>query len=876
MGGVHWKWYGIVVWAVVLVVWTLRLVSTGPATFQVDGVNLMLGEGELFAYISSSDTVPEAWTWPRGTRLSSEPRRGGYTVEVTPTPDQSVSLHRGFARVRLASLLPTDTSPIGGAAPCPLRVRGQPGQHLALLTPAGLLEGRPYGKDVVFEGLLPQHIKDSLLVSGTVERIPMGDQAVHLVQTHELDSSHARKLTELLEGFASILGPSPLPPILVVIPPTPMTSIPTEQLGSSLVVNWCPRSSQSSLNACRNVLMQSLPQPRFALDRWAHGALATALSIQRLQEQGTAAYASLWEDLEAEYVFLCASRDGPFKGLSQASPKTAHFLEFIKGPLLLREIVEEHLITDSVKDPQATYRSALLALPEMSLEQWASGHLDSAGCERLTLAVHKGGMLRRVMDKALNLVPPGPQETAPVWDLVFALTSGTENFLEACGCRAVQGAGLPRRVAHMNQERLINPALVGLDLGNFAPRMTPDSVDHLVHSEVAFHLRSMVAAGYEGFALGSNELFLGPDLVGLAVEAAGGRLGQLESQAGGKRAHAHARRINKWGQDILLLSIPQLYPRWIQPEEYQRRTAWVDVEDPRTLVWEAAAAATELYDSPETLVVVYGTMVPWQAQGLVEEFPGIDILVSGDKYVPATGELDDGGPQGALRMGAHGYLGDTLVVFSNMGEFGVAFLRMCLDGTRVGDFEVEGVRLRSTMPKDESTVRALDGLYRDLEFPPLATRPIFEEMALEQGLLRGQGGYVGVEVCKACHLESYNTWKAGPHGGAFKTLLTVHRDRVPKCVQCHVTGMGLPTGFRFGQESQPDLRNVQCEVCHGPGQVHAVDRPGDPDTIRRTMKIESCERCHDVEHSEPLRARLSESWSIGSHRPSGPSHSSQD
>jgi len=41
----------------------------------------------------------------------------------------------------------------------------------------------------------------------------------------------------------------------------------------------------------------------------------------------------------------------------------------------------------------------------------------------------------------------------------------------------------------------------------------------------------------------------------------------------------------------------------------------------------------------------------------------------------------------------------------------------------------------------------------------------------------------------------------------------------PECVKCHVTGLGDASGFTSVEET-PDLANVTCEVCHGPGSIY--------------------------------------------------------
>ena len=101
--------------------------------------------------------------------------------------------------------------------------------------------------------------------------------------------------------------------------------------------------------------------------------------------------------------------------------------------------------------------------------------------------------------------------------------------------------------------------------------------------------------------------------------------------------------------------------------------------------------------------------------------------------------------------------------------------------------------------------------------------------------------YTGSEVCSACHAEQALQWSRTPHAKALSSLAADNHATDAACVGCHVTGWHQ----EGGPSSPADIggfRDVQCEACHGPGDLHR----------RSTAKrLEAMERL-----LERLRARL--------------------
>jgi len=91
--------------------------------------------------------------------------------------------------------------------------------------------------------------------------------------------------------------------------------------------------------------------------------------------------------------------------------------------------------------------------------------------------------------------------------------------------------------------------------------------------------------------------------------------------------------------------------------------------------------------------------------------------------------------------------------------------------------------------------------------------------------------YIGAKKCKACHMQQYKSWEKTTMATSFENLKAGVKAEEKKkagldpakdytadadCLKCHTTGYGKPGGFT-SLEATPDLINVQCEGCHGPG-----------------------------------------------------------
>jgi hypothetical protein len=141
----------------------------------------------------------------------------------------------------------------------------------------------------------------------------------------------------------------------------------------------------------------------------------------------------------------------------------------------------------------------------------------------------------------------------------------------------------------------------------------------------------------------------------------------------------------------------------------------------------------------------------------------------------------------------------------------------------------------------------------------------------------GASGYAGSDTCRKCHDKAYKIWKDTDHHKAYATLTgdkAKHpslREYDPECVVCHTVGFRYQGGFANAKDT-PNLKDVGCESCHGPSEIHVKNpnnaalyalinpwRAPEGETpaqkTKRELRIEGmCRQCHDSENDVTWKA----------------------
>jgi hypothetical protein len=258
----------------------------------------------------------------------------------------------------------------------------------------------------------------------------------------------------------------------------------------------------------------------------------------------------------------------------------------------------------------------------------------------------------------------------------------------------------------------------------------------------------------------------------------------------------------------------------IGTEEFEQVTAEDDIvlehQDPAAAIAELTPDLRERCD----LVVVLACMADKDAVEFAEQLQGVDALLGGHVSIASDRPLR---------------VGDVIVNRSGQRGQHLSTTRLILSPhNEIVDWGGFNFRLTKDVPGDPELRQRVAEI--DREAAQARLRGLRGDASRERQRERSPR-FLGESTCRTCHAEQARQWDTTRHAHAFATLRTKAKSNDPECLGCHVTGAGQRHGFRT-EEATPDLVNVQCESCHGPGSEHAR---GDAAV---QVKEQTCLVCH--------------------------------
>ena len=215
---------------------------------------------------------------------------------------------------------------------------------------------------------------------------------------------------------------------------------------------------------------------------------------------------------------------------------------------------------------------------------------------------------------------------------------------------------------------------------------------------------------------------------------------------------------------------------------------------------------------------------------LGESVPGIDVILSGHSL--------------GTQMEAAEKAGDAILMATRANSKYVGKLVLDIGSDKkITGFSSEYVPLDKNYQDDPEIAKLVADQDREMAAYYTAMR---NQMARPGSLTqpRNPQPFVGVARCAECHAKERESWGKTGHAKAFQALSKDNRQSDPECLSCHTTGFKVKGGFT-SEAATPHLKDIQCEVCHGPGVGHSRKPKAGYGIVSQT----TCLHCHDAANS---------------------------
>jgi hypothetical protein len=561
------------------------------------------------------------------------------------------------------------------------------------------------------------------------------------------------------------------------------------------------------------------------------------------------------------------------------------------------------------RKPGSVLKAALLLLPTVCLIAGAAWWLHNPGDGGATPSTSHG------------LAPDAETGTLfhgwPKPDFVLVLSAQMHGYLLPCGCSDPQYGGLERRynfIESLRKER--GWPVVAYDLGDIPQKEGPAKLANL-QGLIKYHysMDALRLMGYAAVSFGEYEaaqpLKDAIDEYALNSDQPAVLAANLLNKGGGKDPlfpDDNAKKAGPdWGKSYVgnwqVTSV-------VAPDIKVAAAGIIGTHDPKVI-----AAMVKAKQLPA------GVAIPPSVGGQITEMDPKVEFERADKAIPAAlAAMDKQKPdfrvllyQGPLELakllagvapqfnvivcisqedeppGAPVIVGNTFIVRlghkgKNIGVVGVN------RGKGAGKPFVMRYQLVSMGPqyktppgKDNPILAVMEKYTKELKDDDYLSKygkiPHSTQAAVK-GMPKyatAKAGYIGSEACKKCHEYAFKVWAGSDHSHAYKTLTQAKhpslREYDAECIVCHTVGFRYEGGFRNAKDT-PILKDVGCESCHGPCELHKKN-PNDmairalinpwkapagetpQQKEKRQLHIETmCRQCHDSENDVHWRTFL--------------------
>lgn len=402
-------------------------------------------------------------------------------------------------------------------------------------------------------------------------------------------------------------------------------------------------------------------------------------------------------------------------------------------------------------------------------------------------------------------------------EIMIVYTGNLLAELKPCGCAKEEDqGGIERRMQYLKDMRDKHPHLLLVDTGDQFKE--PTRQGKLKAETLLIATEKMQ---YDAIALGDRDMVYGLEFLKEhpKIPWISGNLmiDQFELTRSKVKSFSNGLKVG-----ILSIADPSLFYNHIG----------LKVTDPKLTTLNLI---TQMRKSEEPDLIVLLTHAERQEALTYLDLDGVDIVING--HIATESDVIDMRP---IRKNKKLFV-QSSSRGQKMGELRVQF---DLEGNKSVKHNI--VKLDSSVKFDPEMVKLYEKYNEKVE------AMFFETLASKRNG-RNNSVFGGDELCSNCHSVEHEIWSNSGHGRAYDTLRKINKAFDPECLVCHVVGFNLPGGF-ISEVDTPELKNVQCEVCHGPGRNHALT----PQAGFGNKATEACKKCHVKNHSP--RFNYAEYW----------------
>ena len=395
-------------------------------------------------------------------------------------------------------------------------------------------------------------------------------------------------------------------------------------------------------------------------------------------------------------------------------------------------------------------------------------------------------------------------------DLLIIFSGNTFGELKPCGCAKEEDqGGIERRMGYLKETRASAKNTLLVDTGDGFKDPTKQG-----KLKAQYLMQSMAMMDYDAVTLGDKDTVYGNKFIGEVKN-----IPWVSSNIELKSVSLPKYRIKKFADGLKVALITAADPKLF----YTQESSDIKVRNPRKIFENMLPDLIEK-EKPH-LVVLLSHMHRKDALKLLD-VDGIDVVING--HIETAEDVIDMNPVSKggkifVQPGSRG---------QKMGE-----LRVSFNAKGQKSFRHQIVRLDSHVKFDPEMVKLYEEYNEKIE------KLFFASLAAKRKKNK-TGVFATDAVCANCHADEHKVWSASRHGRAYQTLVKANKSFDPECLVCHTVGFEKPGGF-VSELDTPGLKNVQCEVCHGPGIEHARS----PGPGFGTQARKACKLCHVKNHS---------------------------